>query len=154
MTLTYPVFRIDAFEARKNVSLETDRLLRAAALLSIYLKEREMSENRARKEPLRVIDAVRKDLFWMKERADLLKDIEPADVLWDVIPKQTSQPSTEDVQILESVWDVFISHASETKSRFSEISRKHFVQTVFRDIATVKCVGFPVLRPNGLRPMR
>src|SRR5262245_50122937 len=70
--------RLDAGELviRENTSLQTDQFLRAAALLSIYVKEREVVEGLASGFPQQVIKAMEADVTWMRERADQLRDVE------------------------------------------------------------------------------
>ncbi len=114
--------RLDAGarEITEDTSPTTDQYLRSAALLSVYEKEREITECRARGYPERVIQAMEQDLARMSELADLLKDVEPADVLWAVIPnpKPVESISTEEETEPEVSWDVFISHATEDKEPF------------------------------------
>lgn len=105
---------------REDVSVKSDRLLRAAALLRIYEKEREITESTARAYPAKVLQAMETDLAWMREKADLTKHVEPAEALWAVIPN----PHAEEATVLGEPtdqgvrWDVFISHATEDKEPF------------------------------------
>lgn len=104
-----------ASEFCENTSLETDRFLHAAACLSIYMKEREITEGRASGYPSKVLQAMEADLAWMRTKSDVMKDVEPSDVLWALIPNPNAQIKDRDPQstTAEAIWDVFVSHATE-----------------------------------------
>jgi len=98
----------------------TDQFLRAAGLLSVYEKEREITECRARGYPQRVIQVMEQDLTRMREMANLIQGVEPAEVLWAVIPNPRAvEPILTEEAVEPGVtWDVFISHATEDKEPF------------------------------------
>jgi len=105
---------------REDVSVKTDRFLRAAALLCVYEKEREITRSRASGYPARVLQAMEEDLAWTRQKADITGDVEPADALWAVIPKPhvAETAVSEGTSDPDARWDVFISHATEDKEPF------------------------------------
>lgn len=96
------------------------RLFRAAALLRLYEAESEITRSKASGYPARVLDAKGDDLRELRALAEPLKRIEPAEVLWDIIPKPVtdSEPLAQEPAEMEGPWDVFISHATEDKEPF------------------------------------
>jgi len=143
---------------RDVFSVKSERLMRAAAMLSVHEKEQDITEKRGQKYPARVIAAMETDLEWMRSKADLMKDVEPADVLWDVIPNP--KPTAEKKKITtdsDTRWDVFISHATEDKPFVRELAEALAVSglQVWYDQFTLK-VGDSLRRSidNGLNRSR
>lgn len=109
-----------AKEIREDVSVRSDQFLRAAALLRIFEKEREITESRARRYPAKVLQAMEDDLAWIRQKANITEGVEPADALWSVIPKPHVAEATmaDGNSEPDATWDVFISHATEDKEPF------------------------------------
>ena len=103
---------------RDVVSLETLRILKAAGMLTLYEKTREITQAQAKGNPERVIRAMQADLAWIQQKVDALGSVEPADVLWAIIPKPEAPSTPVTVDQSQAGWDVFISHAHEDKEPF------------------------------------
>lgn len=108
-----------------EVSRGSRRYLRAAADLMVYEKEQELLL-RAAELPDGVRAAMARDLEAMRRQPVSLGNVEPADVLWEVIPRPASTTATGRVSHTvvdaagsrEVQWDAFICHASEDKEDF------------------------------------
>lgn len=101
-----------------GISVGTLRYIKAALLLSIRRREEDIEEKVHQRWPDGVISSLKEATASLVNLADLII-YEPADILWELIPKplpKTRQTSEETVTAMK--WDVFICHASEDKDDF------------------------------------
>jgi len=95
-----------------GISIGSLRYAKAALLLTIRKREQDRASKAKEGWPNAALRSLDDGIERIRKIADIVK-YEPSDVLWEVIPKESTQGGTQLVQ-----WDVFISHASEDKEEF------------------------------------
>lgn len=96
-----------------GISVGSLRYCKAALLLLIYHKEKEIEERRSEGWPAGALQSLEEGLDQIRKVEQLFHH-PPADILWELIPRSASEGS--DVSVAD--WDVFISHAYEDKEGF------------------------------------
>lgn len=107
-----------SFVRINGMTVGSMRYLRAGLELSLRRRKSELAKNRAEGWPSAVLAKIGESISELERLAETLK-VEPAEILWEVLPQDTSseivaQMRTEN----EELWDVFICHASEDKEDF------------------------------------
>jgi hypothetical protein len=102
-----------------GVSVGTARYFRAGIELILRRKRQELKRNRESGWPSAVLESLQKSLEDVDKIASSL-DVQPADLLWEVLPDQESQEVVSQMraEAEHELWDAFISHASEDKEAF------------------------------------
>jgi TIR domain-containing protein len=93
--------------------------LRAGIELIVRRKREELQKNRASGWPSAALRSLQKSLERVENIATNL-GVQPADILWEVIPDHESHQIVSQVrsEAQDLLWDAFISHASEDKDGF------------------------------------
>jgi len=102
-----------------GISVGSWRYIKAALMLAIRRKEKDLSVKMAQDWPDGVISTLRETVSSLKSSADKIS-FEPSEILWELIPKGSAEGDVERKKQgdLQMEWDVFISHASEDKEKF------------------------------------
>ena len=97
-----------------GITVGSLRYKKAALLLSIHLREKDLESRRCDVWPSGVLQSLEDSIQKLR---DLAKKIEhpPAEILWELMPRETNR---DDIKTSDSNWDVFICHASEDKDNF------------------------------------
>jgi TIR domain len=108
-----PVVRI------RGISVGSMRYYRAGLELILRRKRIEIEKNRKDGWPSGVLESLRKALEKVEKSASQL-NVPPADLLWEVLSERESGQLTQQLRTesKETLWDAFISHASEDNESF------------------------------------
>ena len=95
------------------------RYLRAGLELVVRQRRAEIERHRVSGWPGGVLKSIEDGVADLEILAGTLK-VEPADILWEVLPQGESAVITQQVrgENENALWDAFISHATEDKERF------------------------------------
>ena len=99
-----------------GISVGSLRYAKAALLLAIRRREEERASKAQEGWPDAALSSLDEGIAPVRKLAERMGS-EPSDVLWQVIPKESGEPSPEAPQTME--WDVFVCHASEDKEDFA-----------------------------------
>lgn len=97
-----------------GVSVGSLRYIKAALLLNIRRREKDRDQRAQEEVPDAVLRSIDAGINPIRRLAQDI-DLPPAEVLWQVMPREEDETHTVQ-QTME--WDVFISHASEDKEEF------------------------------------
>lgn len=97
-----------------GVSVGSLRYIKAALLLNIRRREKDRDQRAQEEVPDAVLRSIDAGINPIRRLAQDI-DLPPAEVLWQVMPREDDETHTVQ-QTME--WDVFISHASEDKEEF------------------------------------
>ena len=102
-----------------GISVGSVRYIKAGILLAIRRKEEQVAQKVAEGWPDGAVASLKEKIEALKRVGDQISR-EPADILWELIPKSeaggTAAESSSENGAKE--WDVFVSHASEDKAGF------------------------------------
>lgn len=102
-----------------GMSVGSMRYLRAGMELALVRKRNQLQKKRTEGWPSAVLESLAKSIEEIEKVASRL-DVPPADLLWEVLPAHESAAIALQIQsnVEETLWDAFISHASDDKDAF------------------------------------
>jgi len=102
-----------------GISVGSLRYLKAGLLLEIKYEEDAINMRREQGWPKGVISSLKEKVDVSKKLSEKIEQ-EPADILWEIIPRKTIHENKKTVieRTKSMEWDVFICHASEDKEGF------------------------------------
>lgn len=99
-----------------RIAIGNLRYFKAALLLLIDKRKKTYKEEIREDWPDTALKSVAKAIDKIQKFADSI-NVEPSDILWEILPKQSVALKVSDAPVKE--WDVFVSHASEDKDNFA-----------------------------------